>query len=98
MLAGVREGLAQHEVLGGIAGQRHLREDDEVDAVPGGLRRPGAHQLGVAGEVTDAGVDLGQPHPQLRPLLLIAHGPSLVVGTAERPGGDGGRRAGTVLA
>ena len=65
-----------------------------MDAVPGGLRRPGAHQVGVPGEVTDAGVDLGQPYPQLRPLLLIAHGPSLVVGTggtARRGTVDGGQ-------
>ena len=78
VLAGVREGLPQHEVLGRIAGQGHLGEDDEVDAVPGGLRRPGAHQVGVPREVADAGVDLGQAHPQLRPLLLIVHGSILV--------------------
>ena len=64
-LAGVREGLPQHEVLGRVAGQRHLGEDDEVGAGLGRRRRPPGDQLGVAGEVTDAGVDLGQTHPQL---------------------------------
>ena len=73
VLAGPGEGLAEHEVLGRIAGQGHLREDDEVRAGLGGLRRPRAHQLGVPGEVADPGVDLGQGHPQLH-RLLIAHG------------------------
>ena len=80
-LARVREGLAQDEVLGRIAGEGHLGEHDEVDAVPGGLPRPGAHQVGVALEVTDAGVDLGQAHPQL-PGLLIGH----VAQCCRRPG------------
>ena len=75
--AGVREGLAQHEVLGRIPGERHLGEHDEVDAVPGSLRRPGAHQVGVAGQITDAGVDLGETYPELHRLLIV-HGSILV--------------------
>ena len=86
LLAGVREGLAQHEVLGRIAGQGHLGEHDEVDAVAGGLRRPLADQVGVAREVADAGVDLGQAHPELHGLLLV-HGSILVSGEGERRGG-----------
>jgi hypothetical protein len=53
---------AQDEVLRRVAGERHLGEHDEVRAGPGGLRRPVLHRLGVADEVTDRGVDLGQGH------------------------------------
>jgi hypothetical protein len=87
VLAGPGEGLPQHEVLRRIAGQGHLREDDEVRPGVGGLRRPGAHQLGVAGQVTDTGVDLGQGHAQLHRLLIV-HGHSLVGPDGIRPGGQ----------
>jgi hypothetical protein len=59
VLAGAGEGLPQDEVLGRVAGEGHLREDDEVRAGFGGLRRPALHELGIACEVTDRGVDLG---------------------------------------
>jgi hypothetical protein len=57
-----------------------------MDAVAGGLRRPLADQVGVAPEVADARVDLGQAHPELHGLLLV-HGSILVSGDRERRGG-----------
>jgi hypothetical protein len=90
-LAGVREGLPQHQVLGRIPGEGRLGEDDEVGARLGRLRRPLGHQLRVPGEVTDAGVDLSQTYPQLHRLLIV-HRSSLVAVRGERPGGGDGLR------
>jgi hypothetical protein len=86
VLARAGEGLAQHEVFRRVPGQRHLGEHDEVRAGLGRPARPPGHEPRVAGEVTDAGVDLGQAHPQLH-RLLIGHGHSLVVRVGMRPGG-----------
>jgi hypothetical protein len=85
VLAGPGEGLAEDEVLGRIAGEGHLREDHEVRAGLGGLRRPPAHQLRVACQVTDTRVDLRQGHPQLHD--LIVHRSSLVAAVITRPRG-----------
>ena len=73
VLAGPGEGLAQHEVLGGIAGEGHLGEDHEVRAVLGGLAVHVRTSSALPGEVADPGVDLGQGHPQLHRLLIV-HG------------------------
>ena len=85
LLTGLREGLAEHEVLGRVPGEGHLGEDDDVGAVLGGPRRPGGDQRGVAGDVADAGVDLGQGHSELHG---FAHVPILVRAPATRPGGE----------
>ena len=70
VLTGPREGLAQHQVLGRVAGQRHLGEDRQVRTGLGGLRRPPGDQAGVARQVAHRGVDLGAGDPQLRPHVL----------------------------
>ena len=68
------EGLAQRKVLDGITGQGHLGEDDDVGAGFGGPAGPGDVQVGVAVEVTDGGVDLGERDAQLRHAAILAHG------------------------
>ena len=52
------EGRAQREVLDRIAGERHLREDDDVGAALHGAAREIEDLAGVAVKVADAGVDL----------------------------------------
>ncbi len=62
---GLRERAAQHEVLGRIAGERHLREGHQVRAGAHRPSRPGAHQVRVRREIADGGVDLGKRDAQL---------------------------------
>ncbi|HEX8582092.1 MAG TPA: nitrilase-related carbon-nitrogen hydrolase, partial [Acidimicrobiales bacterium] len=94
LLAGGREGLAQHQVLGRVAGEGHLGEDDEVGSRARRPRRPAAHQVRVAREVADAGVDLGHRHSELHRRRV--HASILVVVRSERRDGSrtGGRLAG----
>ena len=74
LLAGPGERLAQHEVLGRVAGQGHLGEDHQVRAGVGGRRATtGSPARLLPGQVTDARVDLGEGHPQLH-----AHTTSLI--------------------
>jgi hypothetical protein len=56
---------AHREVLDGIARQHHLGEHDEVDALRHGVLAVLDDQVGVAGEVADRGVDLGEGKTQL---------------------------------
>ncbi len=51
---------AEQEVLGRIAGDRELREDDEVGARGARLGDPRDDAVTVAVEVADGRVDLGQ--------------------------------------
>ena len=72
---------AQREVLDRVAGEHHLGEGHQVGAALGGRRRPPADRRGVAGEVADGRVDLGQGESQLR------HAASVVGGADDaRPG------------
>ena len=54
------EAAAQQQVLGRVAGQRQLREGDEVGAEVAGAVGVLDDLVGVALEVADGGVDLGQ--------------------------------------
>ena len=63
--AGLHEGRPQHQVLRRVAGQHHLREGDQVAALLDRLRRPRADDVGVARQVADGAVDLGESDPQL---------------------------------
>ena len=54
------ERAAQRQILDGVSGQRHFREDDDVGAFMRGEMRVVHDFVGVAVEVADAGVDLGK--------------------------------------
>ena len=54
------ERLAEDEVLHRVPGQHHLRERHELRPGVGGLAGPAADRRGVAGEITDRRVDLGE--------------------------------------
>ena len=54
------EGAAQDEVLGWVAGDGQLRQHDEVAGGRFGVADGGANAVGVAIEVADGGVDLGE--------------------------------------
>ena len=54
------ERAAQRQILDGVSGQRHFREDDDVGAFMRGEMRIVHDFVGVAVEVADAGVDLGK--------------------------------------
>ena len=64
----------QQQVLGRIAGDRELREDDEVGGVRLGLGEALEDQLPVPVEIADDRVDLGQCEP---------HGLSLAVSDSQ---------------
>ncbi len=57
---GGREGGAQEQVLGRIAGDGELRDERDVGAGPGGVAKRGRDHLGVAVDVTDDRVELCQ--------------------------------------
>ncbi len=63
--AGVDEGGAQSEVLDRVAGEHHLGEGGQVRAGVGGRASPPPDQRGVAGQVADGRVHLGQGQAQL---------------------------------
>jgi len=63
---GVDERGAQHQVLHRVPGEEHLGEDDEVRAAVGRLTRPFEQLVGVAGQVPDRRVGLGQSYAELR--------------------------------
>ena len=54
------EGRLAHEVLGGIAGDEELRDDDEIGAFGGSTRARLAQLIGIAGEVADHGIELSE--------------------------------------
>ncbi len=62
---GLRERATQDEVLGRIAGERHLRKRHQMRAGAQSLLRPGAHQVRICSEIADGGVDLGERDAQL---------------------------------
>ena len=61
-VGGDKPGL-QHEVLGRVAGDGQLREDDDVAPRCFGIVVGGEDPLHVAVEVADHGVQLGEPDP-----------------------------------
>jgi hypothetical protein len=64
-LGGAHEPGAEQEVLGRIAGDGQLREEDEVAALRARVLQPGDDQVAVAVQVADDGVDLCERKPQV---------------------------------
>jgi hypothetical protein len=58
--AGRHEGRAQQQVLGRVARQRQLGRQHQLGALRMGLAGSLGDQAGIAGQVADGGVDLGQ--------------------------------------
>ena len=58
------EGLAQEQVLGRVAGDGQLREGDDVGAEVAGAVGVVDDLVGVALEVADGGVDLGEGYSE----------------------------------
>ena len=65
LLRRAHEAGAQQQILGRIARDRELGEEQEVDAEPFGFDDPLHHPLAVAVEVADDGVDLSQAESQV---------------------------------
>ena len=63
---GVDEVALQVEVLGRIAGNAELREDDQVDPSVAGAPDPLPDLARIAVDVADGRVDLGEPKADLR--------------------------------
>ena len=59
-LARRHERRAQHEILGRIAADRKLRRDDQLGTLFGGTVDRSADQRGIAGEVADRWIKLGE--------------------------------------
>jgi len=65
---GIRNGLLDErvvvkEIARRVTGDDELRKDDELGAAARGRRRGGDDAIGVACEVADSGVDLGETDP-----------------------------------
>ena len=58
------EARLQQQVLGRIARQGQLREDHQVGALGARVADPLHDPVGVAHQVADDGVELGQGHPE----------------------------------
>jgi hypothetical protein len=56
--AGGLEGRLEHEVLGRIAGDEQLGENDQIGALPGRGRTRPAHLFGIAGHIADGRIEL----------------------------------------
>ncbi len=67
------EGLTQREVLDGIAGKHHFRENDQVSTVLDCPASPVQDHRTVAGDITDACVDLCECDTQLGHALIFTH-------------------------
>ena len=78
--AGGLERRLEHQILGRIAGDEQLREHDEVGAVGGRLRASAAHLFGVAGDVADGGIELGERDGEAVGGTGV-HGPDLTGGS-----------------
>jgi hypothetical protein len=74
--AGLDETGAQREVLDGVPGEHHLGEGSDVRTGVVRRRRPLPDQGGIAGEVAERGVDLGQREAQLRHASSVVSGGS----------------------
>ena len=68
---GLDEVPLQVEVLGRVAGQAELGEDDQLGALVAGADDPLGDLRGVAVDVADGGVDLGQGYTQARVLSAV---------------------------
>ena len=61
-----RERRPQQQILGRVARDRELRDEHHIGARCVSCADPFAHPLGVAGDVTDGGVDLAERDPHVR--------------------------------
>ncbi len=98
-LGGGHEGPPEDQILHRVTGQHHLREQDQLGTGGGGPAGPGADETGVAGEVTDTGVDLAQGETQGGHVLILPQRHGLdtsawgsTTGPDRRSGRDGTQR------
>ena len=75
-LARRHERRAQHEILGRIAADRKLRRDDQLGTLFGGTVDRSADQRGIAGEVADRRIKLGEREAHACSLLRFGRSAS----------------------
>ena len=80
--AAARKCALEQQVLGRVAVDRQLGEDDEPGALAAGARDPSAVAPGVALDVADGRVHLRERDPQRRGALLACHGSSMAADAA----------------
>ena len=56
--AGSLEGRLEHQILGRIAGNEKLGENDNIGALRRRFRARAAHFLGIAGDIADGAIEL----------------------------------------
>jgi hypothetical protein len=64
-LGGAHEAGPEQQVLGRVAGDRELREEDEVGVRVARLREPAQDPLPVPVQVADDDIDLGEREPHV---------------------------------